>query len=149
MQLLKSLRFYFLFLRYAAIGLFSFVIDVSVFALLYWMTHYQLYALFIGRVVSGSFNFYFNKYLVYRSMQPAYLKREALYYFILAMVIFILSYSAIMALIHHVHVSIIMAKILVDIVLFVMNFVIQKYLFRTGTLAALKTTSREEILCDV
>lgn len=143
----RSLSIYFLFTRYSVIGLLSFIIDVSVFALLYRTTQDRFYSLLIGRLLSGSFNFYFNKYLVYRSMRWSYTKREALYYVGLAIVIFVSSYTLISELTSRLGINIITAKILVDVVLFFINFIIQKYLFRTGTLASLKTKSTEDMTC--
>jgi len=137
-KLLQSLKLYFVFIRYSAVGFASFIIDVSVFALIYLPTHYKFYSLLIGRAISGSFNFYFNKYLVYRSLNKSVTKREALYYFCLAIVIFALSYTAITELSSHFHIHVVIAKIMVDIMLFFTNFLIQKQLFKYGAMTALK-----------
>lgn len=142
-QLLKSLKLYFVFMRYAAVGFTSFVIDVSVFALVLWSTHHKFYSLFIGRVVSGSFNFYFNKYLVYRSLNKSVTKREACYYLCLAVVIFALSYTAITEVTTYFHIHVVVVKIVVDIVLFFTNFLIQTHLFKYGAMTALKQTQEQ------
>lgn len=114
-------------------GLSSFLIDVGVFALFYWALNQKFASLLIGRMVSGSFNFYFNKYVVYRSLNKKLLKREAMRYIILAVTIFCISYKSILELTNHFRIHIIDAKIIVDLVLFCMNFIIQRYLFQTGT----------------
>lgn len=132
-QLLESLKFYFLFFRYITVGLTSFLMDVGVFALCYFLiTHQKLSSLVIGRLISSSFNFYFNKYLVYRSLEKGLLKREAFQYLLLAIGIFFISYRTIQLLITHFHIHVIDAKIIIDILLFCINFVVQRYLFRPG-----------------
>ncbi|ACJ20634.1 GtrA family protein [Coxiella burnetii] len=133
---LESLKIYFIFLRYTAVSLSSFVIDVGVFALIYWLSKEKFTSLLIGRLVSGSFNFYFNKYLVYRSLDKVLFKREAFRYAILAIGIFFVSYYSISELTVDFHFHVIEAKIFVDIVLFCMNFLIQRFLFRTGMIKA-------------
>lgn len=133
---LESLKIYFIFLRYTAVSLSSFVIDVGVFALIYWLSKEKFTSLLIGRLVSGSFNFYFNKYLVYRSLDKVLFKREAFRYAILAIGIFLVSYCSMSALTLDFNFHVIEAKILVDIVLFCMNFLIQRFLFRTGMIKA-------------
>ncbi|WP_304985400.1 GtrA family protein [Coxiella-like endosymbiont] len=132
-QLLEFFKFYFLFLRYIVVGLTSFLMDVGVFALCYLLiTHQKLSSLVIGRLIAGSFNFYFNKYLVYRSLEKGLLKREAFRYLLLAIGIFLISYRTIQLLTTYFHIHIIDAKIIIDILLFCINFVVQKYLFRPG-----------------
>lgn len=139
-DLFQSLKLYFIFIRYAVVGFTSFIIDVSVFALIFLSTHDKFYSLLVGRVISGSFNFYFNKYLVYRSLNKSLTKREALYYLSLAVVIFILSYTSITELSAHFHISVVVAKIVVDIILFFINFLVQKHLFKSrATIAQEKT----------
>ncbi len=131
-QLLESLKFYFLFLRYIEVGLTSFLMDVSIFALCYLITHQKLSSLVIGRLISAPFNFYFNKYLVYCSLDKGLLKREVFRYLLLAIGIFFISYRTIQLLITHFHIHIIDAKIIIDILLFYINFIVQKYLFQPG-----------------
>ncbi len=133
---LESLKIYFIFLRYTAVSLSSFVIDVGVFALIYWLSKEKFTSLLIGRLVSGSFNFYLNKYLVHRSLDKVLFKREAFRYAILAISIFFVSYYSISALTVDFRFHVIEAKIFVDIVLFCMNFLIQRFLFRTGMIKA-------------
>jgi len=142
-KLLRSLKFYFIFIRYSAVGFSSFIIDVSAFAVVFWLTHNNFFSLLIGRVISGSFNFYFNKYIVYRSLSKNLTKREALSYLCLAVVIFVLSYTSITELAVRFHINVVVAKIVIDGVLFVVNFLVQKHLFKSGATIALQQTQEQ------
>ncbi len=132
----ESLKVYFISFDTPPASLSSFVIDVGVFVLIYWLSKEKSTSLLIGRLVSGAFNFYFNKYLVYCSLDKVLFKREAFRYAILAIGIFFVSYYSISALTVDFHFHVIEAKILVDIVLFYMIFLIQRFLFRTGMIKA-------------
>ena len=126
----QSLQWGWVLTRYAGYGFLSFLIDILGFGIIYAFLRDPFFSILLGRIVSGSFNFYFNKYLVYRSLSRLVIQREALYYGMLATVIFILSYFSIREMTMYFHVPVLAAKILVDVVLFFINFLVQSYLFK-------------------
>lgn len=122
-----SVRIYYIFMRFALSSMLSYVIDLSLFIVLHSLTQTIFVSLLIARLVSSSFNFYQNKFMVYRSHDMALFKREATSYVLLSIVIFILSYFLITLLVHH-GVGVIIAKVVVDGFLFLLNFLLQRHL---------------------
>lgn len=124
--LIDSLKIYYVFFRYCLVALLSFCIDFAIFAFLHVLTHTIFFSLICARVCSSSFNFYQNKFRVYRSGDRTTLLREASQYVLLAISIFFASYYFIIILIKDVHWPILMAKLVVDAMLFMINFLVQK-----------------------
>ncbi len=124
--ILDSLRVYFVFLRYLIIALLSFAIDISIFALLHITGLGILSSLIIARVISGLFNFYNNKVVVYKALGNQSLRREALGFTLLAIAVIMVSYGFISILHEHFGIGVITSKVLVDATLFICNFIIQK-----------------------
>jgi putative flippase GtrA len=131
---IDSVRIYYVFLRYVIIAFLSYVIDFTVFVLIYLTTKKLFWSLLIARIISSSFNFYQNKFLVFRSQHLQLLPYQVLSYFSLATVNFIISYLGILWVVH-LGVRVVSAKLLVDTLVFVILFLIQrKFIFRnTGT----------------
>lgn len=122
---IDSMRIYYVFMRYSLISFVSFIIDFSLFFILHLLTHTIFFSLLVGRLVSSSFNFYQNKFLVYRSSYKTLIKRQAIDYLVLATVIFVLSYILIKFFVY-MGLPVLLAKILVDGFLFIVNFFLQK-----------------------
>ncbi|OGT31151.1 MAG: hypothetical protein A3E87_04515 [Gammaproteobacteria bacterium RIFCSPHIGHO2_12_FULL_35_23] len=125
---IDSVKIYYVFFRYMVIAFGSFLIDLAIFVVLNYFIHNILLSLFVARFVSSSFNFHQNKYIVYRSHDREKIRLEIIKYILLAFLIFIGSY--ILLSIFHLtfHVSIIGSKILADIILFCISFIIQRYI---------------------
>ena len=124
--LIDSLKIYYVFFRYCLIALLSFCIDFAIFACLHLLTHTIFFSLICARLCSSSFNFYQNKFRVYRSHDRATLLREVWQYILLAISVFFASYYFIVLLTKYAHCPVLIAKLIVDAVLFIVNFIIQK-----------------------
>lgn len=125
--LVDSVKIYYVFFRYCLISLASFALDFAIFASFEAFTHNIFLSLIIARIFSGGFNFYQNKYRVYCCHKRSHLGKQFLQYAILAAIIFSLGYTSIMVLVGF-HWNVLLAKVLVDAILFSANFIIQKTL---------------------
>ena len=129
-QFLLSNKLSALFSRYTIIALLSFIIDIGLFAFFYYVLKQRvLTAMLMARIVSGTFNFYQNKFVVYRSLGKRAIWIEALGYASLAVVMFIISYSAIMWTHSQYRIGWLWLRVATDIVIFIANFLLQKILF--------------------
>lgn len=126
--IVDSLKIYYVFFRYLIMGLFSFLIDIGVFIAIYDSSHQLFTSLIIARVISATFNFYKNQYLIYRSTSKKTAIKQAKKYLVFSTVIFLLSFFAIKALLPVWHVPTLRIKVLTDITLYIVNFVLQRYL---------------------
>ncbi len=115
-----------LLFKYSFVSLLSFLIDYAIFVTLHHFTNTIFFSLLIARISSGLFNFYHNKYNVYEAPDKANLLKEVLSYTLLALVVFGVAYLLIRVGHDYLHMNIIIAKILVDGILFVTNFLVQK-----------------------
>ena len=127
---LTSVRASLTFFRYSIVALLSFVIDFCIFALIFRLSGVVFLSLMLARGISSFFNFYQNKFVVYRAMEKARIREEAKWYFILALSVFVSSYVLINALHQHYQMDVLVARLSVDGLLFVGNFVLQGFLFR-------------------
>ena len=123
-----SLKIYYVFFRYLIMGLFSFLIDIGIFISIYDSSHQLFTSLIIARIISSTFNFYKNQYLIYRSTSKKTAKKQAKRYLLFSASIFIISFISIKLLLPIWHVPVLKIKVTVDIVLYVINFILQRYL---------------------
>lgn len=132
--LIDSIRIYFVFLRFVFSSLLSFLIDILCFVLFVWITNDILISTYTARVISGTFNFLFNKHAVFLKNGQSNVKVEALYYLILCVVISTLSAIGVKNISEHSQLNLVFIKIFVDLGLFIISFLIQKYIiFRLRT----------------
>lgn len=125
-----SFRIYSLFLKYIFASTASFLVDFLLFALFLKLTKnieavsYIILSTIFARVISSIFNFIVNKKQVFRSDNNTI--KTAVYYF--GLVVFTMFASGILVdvLVNYASFNALLAKILVDSVLFVINFVIQR-----------------------
>lgn len=122
-----SIRIYFVFFRYVIISLSSCVLDWLIFILMYHLTGALLTSLTVARLSSATFNFYHNKYNVHCSRHSDYIFKEAAQYTLLALSVLFISYVGIRALMYATYLPVIVIKIIVDVLLFMMNFIIQRF----------------------
>lgn len=126
---LDSLRIYLVFLRYGAVSLISFALDVLLFFLLITIYPSQIMVSTYGaRLLSGSFNFFVNRSIVFKAEPKRTLVRHAIGYVALAFTIATLSgggvyLSSVIFGFHPV-----VAKVIVDTLLFFVSFLTQRYL---------------------
>lgn len=113
-------------LKYTIISLLSFGLDFLLFTALHLFIGGLFIPLITARIISAGFNFYQNKITVYRAHKTGRVKREIISYFLLAGTVFGLGYFLISFLVLHLGVNIIIAKVIIDAVLFFSNYLVQK-----------------------
>jgi putative flippase GtrA len=128
--LIDSMKIYFLLLRFAFSSIFASTIDFLVFTSTYLLYKNILIGMVLARAVSGGLNFYMNKSLVFHSQQGT--ARPLLRYFMLFIVLAVLSYTSIRTM-SNFGISVILAKVLAETVLFLASFTIQRdFIFNTN-----------------
>jgi putative flippase GtrA len=126
--IIDSLRIYLVFIRYMMVSIGSFLLDISLFTGLYYLSGQIIASTYAARLVSGSFNFYFNKHAVFHSHEQRSYLRESLGYIALAIFIASLSGTAVNWLTTATGWHVTLVKILVDVQLFVISFFAQRFL---------------------
>lgn len=123
-----SLRIYLVFVRYMMVSISSFLLDISLFTGFYYLSGQIIASTYAARLVSGSFNFYFNKHAVFRSLDHRRYLRESYGYIALAVLIATLSGTAVNWLTAATGWHAPLVKILVDTQLFILSFFVQRFL---------------------
>jgi glycosyltransferase involved in cell wall biosynthesis len=124
--LIDSLRIYFVFLRYSAVSIVCFALDIISFSVLFGVLSDISLSTYLARIISGSINFYSNKYVVFRSYDNARLIKELISYVSLAVLTAMLSAALVERISHSNTVSLVSAKVVVDLSLFLLNFLVQR-----------------------
>lgn len=122
-----SLRIYLVFIRYLMVSIGSFLLDISLFTAFYFLSGRIIASTYAARVVSGLFNFYFNKHAVFRSHDSRSYFRESIGYIALAILVATLSGIAVNWLTNVTGWSAPLVKILVDVQLFFLSFFVQRF----------------------
>lgn len=128
---IDSIRIYYVFLRHSLIAIASFLIDLGVFVALNFLSQNIFSSLLVARILSSTFNFYQNKTAIYRSYDLSMMKQQAIKYCLWSVLMFVMSYFLIVGCVK-LGMGVVMAKILVDAILFLLNFWLQKTLFFQG-----------------
>jgi putative flippase GtrA len=110
------------------VSISSFLLDISLFTVLYYLSEQIILSTYAARMVSASFNFYFNKHAVFRSLDQRHYLRESYGYIALAILIATLSGTAVNWLTAATGWHAPLVKILVDTQLFVLSFFVQRFL---------------------
>ncbi len=120
-----SVKIYFQLLRYAFSSLLSSCFDFIVFTIIFKLTGNIMFGLLIARFVVGSMlNFIINRRLVFHSEARVFY--SLLKYYLALIVMSFISYLLINRAMEHLGLSVVMAKMLVESVLFVFTFLIQR-----------------------
>lgn len=122
--LIDSLRIYFVFLRFASASLLASSIDMLVFSISMYLSNYVFLSIIIGRLVSGTSNFFMVKMAVFHSRGNVY--TEVIKYILLTIVLMLASYSLITSLILGLQINPYLSKILGETILFVISFAVQR-----------------------
>lgn len=121
-----SIRIYKEILKFSASSLLAFVIDYIVFTFVLLLSGNNIYlSNIIARVVSSITNFTVNKRLVFK--KKGELLKSAVGYFLLAAVILV-GNTAVLALLSHFGVNEFIAKIITELVFFVISWIAQKFI---------------------
>lgn len=119
-------------LKFSAVSLASFAVDYSLFCLLSAITDTVALSNILARVVSGAVNYSLNRRLVFQS--KAGVARSLLQYAALACSILALNTALLWLLASRLGLNRYLAKILVEAMLFVVSFLVQKrWIFRKDT----------------
>ncbi|MDX2164124.1 MAG: glycosyltransferase [Gammaproteobacteria bacterium] len=124
--LLDSLKIYFVFLRYSVLSVLSAVIDFSLFFIGFHFSRSILASTVFARILSGIFNFKFCKKLIFKSNGNA--KKEAIQYLLLALASLFLSFSFVSFFYHVAKFNIFWSKLVGDSLIFLGNFLVQRFL---------------------
>lgn len=128
--LFDSLRIYFVFLRFTSSSIVAASIDWIFFSFVFILTKNLLAAFVVARFFASSFNFLVNKKLVFVSKSNNCLSLTK--YVSLVIYLLMISYSIVLFLSQHVGIHPFVAKLLVESLIFIFNFNIQRFLVFKG-----------------
>ena len=121
-----SFKIYSKFFKYSIISLLSAIIDLSLFTI-FLKTNNILLSTIMARVISGIFNFIFNKSYSFKSNNNVY--KEGTRYLLLFILIMFISASTV-EILDIIPINTTIIKLVIDTILFVINYYIQKkYIF--------------------
>jgi glycosyltransferase involved in cell wall biosynthesis len=127
---LDSMRIYFVLMRFFLSSLISAGIDFLVFTAVFWLTHSLAASVVAGRVSSLA-NFFLNRKFVFSNQSNLFAALTK--YYVLVAVMGVASYSGINFLSEVVGLHVLVAKLLVETLLWVVGFAIQRtFVFRSG-----------------
>lgn len=127
-----SVRVYTPLLKFSASSLAAFGIDTVALFILSAVTGNLLESVLGARLISSVFNFTTNRHLVFHRTNGESLRSSAAKYFALATVIVVANFAVINLLNHWLGVSLLVAKIVTEIAMFIASFVVQRLVvFRT------------------
>lgn len=124
-NLKDSFRIYSLFIKYILASLSSFAIDIILFALLKSVLDVKysiLLATIIARIISSLYNYFVNAKLVFKKAT----KSSIIKYYSLVVIQMFISGICVSLLDSHMKMDTTMIKLLVDVIIFIVNFVIQR-----------------------
>ncbi len=122
--LFDSMRIYFLLLRFGFSSITTSIVDFIVFSFLFLLTKNILVSIVIGRIVAGTYNYTFNKTVVFKSKNNSFIK--FFQYWLLVIILGSIAYFSISFLNEKFNVGIIYAKIIIESLLFLSSFAIQR-----------------------
>lgn len=122
--LIDSMRIYFVLLRFSFIALLSACLDYVVFMAVVFIWHDILAAIIAARIVSMTLNYLFVKRLAFNSAQSHWHTLPK--YLLLALLSGGAAYFMIVGMVDDWHWHVLLAKVLAESIMFVVNFVIQR-----------------------
>lgn len=144
--LLDTIRIYRRLFQFCLSSILSFLIDNGLFAAVTWFLSTKdtprrydiLVALTVARLVSSHFNYFYNRFVVFRARRPITSRHRSYYgYFGLVVFIGLLSYGlteGCAALLDVKGVAITIVKVVADVALFLVSYWVQKkFIFKSRT----------------
>lgn len=114
-------------LKYSFSSIASFIIDYSLFLLMHLYLNLSISNI-LARIISSTFNFFFNKKIVFQSTNDTFI--EATHYFLLVIIVLIIN-TILLNLFVSFKIPYYLSKILVELILFIFSWFIQKnYIFK-------------------
>jgi putative flippase GtrA len=128
--IVDSYRVYKALFHFSGASLFCFALDITLFAIFYHASANAMLATLAARTISGVVNFTINKSYVFNRKKSRRTLREGCEYFVLWLVIAVLSGSAVTLVQGNPGYIVVPFKIVVDILLFFLSFAVQRrYIF--------------------
>jgi glycosyltransferase involved in cell wall biosynthesis len=125
--MLDSIRIYSVLLRDLFLSLSSFGLDIALFNIFLALTGSITSATYAARLFSGAYNFFGNKYFVFRRAGTQSLKREVVGYLALAVLLMVASGALVNFFTVKLAINPTLCKIAVDLSLYVCSFLIRRY----------------------
>ena len=128
--ILDSIKIYYVFLRFLFSSLASFVVDVGLFALFSFIfkaflpTSFIIVATVLARILSSLLNYFLNRNVVFQSFQ--FTKRTMAKYYTLAVIQMSASAAGVYFIYHSIGTHEILIKLVVDSILFLFSFYVQR-----------------------
>jgi len=113
------------FLKFIFSSLSAGILDFSLLFLFEWITGNLFISVALARIISSVYNYVVNNYFVFKGNNETN-KRSALKYFLLVIVILIFNYAIIYTLTNSFLVSIFIAKLVAECILFIVSYIAQK-----------------------
>lgn len=123
---LDSLRIYAVFFRFIGASFICSVVDYVMFALAFLLSKHVLLSLIVSRLISVSLNFFINKKKVFAS--KGNVCKQLVGFFLLAAGLFAGSYIGITLLKEFCGMNPLFSKILTEVVLFFISFIVQRFI---------------------
>ena len=120
-----SIRIYKLFLKYILASASSFLIDITLFTIfvnILQIDNRIMIATILARIISSIYNFVVNAKLVFKKKN----KTSIIRYFILVIVQMFISGMGVTFIANNTHINETVIKVIVDIIIFIANFIIQR-----------------------
>jgi len=121
---LDSILIYFLFLKFLFSSVSAGLVDFVIFVAAYKISRSILFGIITARVISSLVNFFANKELVFRDKGK--ISAKVFKYYLLAVILMSISYTSIVLMHTAFGMNVIIAKILVEIMLFLVSFSVQR-----------------------
>lgn len=111
-------------LKFSGASIISFIIDYTIYSILFLLTKQLIFSNITARVISGTVNYIINKNIVFKSQKSVV--QSAIYYAFLAATILILNTLILKSLVTFIGLNAFLAKIITEVVLFVLSYTVQK-----------------------
>lgn len=116
-------------IKFSGSSIISFIIDYLLYSVSFILTKKLIFSNVLARTISGTVNYTINKKIVFKSKKNVV--QSAIYYIFLALVILILNTLILKLLVTFVGINAFIAKIITEIILFTLSYLVQKrYIFR-------------------
>ena len=121
---LDSLRIYIVFVRFNISSLIAAAVDYTIFALVFMAWDNLVLAIAVARLIAGTVNFLINKKLVFKS--DGNMLYSAFAYVSLVLILGVMAYSGVYLLSNYLNVNVYLAKVITELILYVISFVVQR-----------------------
>ena len=111
-------------IKFSGSSIISFIVDYILYSISFALTANLIMSNVLARIISGSVNYTINKHIVFKSRKSVL--QSAIYYIFLAAIILILNTLILKLLVTAVGINAYIAKIVTELVLFILSYTVQK-----------------------